>query len=79
MMSKEVLADTTHTSFEGFLGTDRINQRTKEIERERARAQPMRAPMVLGDIPRMQYQDNGLAQISIDDGIERILTWRGHQ
>ena len=41
--------------------------------------QPMRAPMVLGDIPRMQYQDNGLAQISIDDGIERILTWRGHQ
>lgn len=41
--------------------------------------QPRRAPMVLGDIPRMQYQDNGLAQISVETGIERILDWRGQQ
>lgn len=35
MISKEVIADATHTSLEGFLGTDRISRRIKEIERER--------------------------------------------
>ena len=41
--------------------------------------QPMRAPMVLGDIPRMQYKENGYTQTSVEEGIERILTWRGNQ
>ena len=41
--------------------------------------QPRRAPMVLGDISQMQYQDNGLAQISVETGIERIIDWRGQQ
>ena len=40
---------------------------------------PKRAPMVLGDIPRMQYKENGYAQITVEAGIERILAWRGHQ
>jgi len=38
--------------------------------------QPMRAPMVLGDIPRMQYKENGYAQISVEEGINRFLEWR---
>lgn len=38
--------------------------------------QPTRAPMVLGDIPRMQYKENGYAQTSVEEGINRILRWR---
>lgn len=38
--------------------------------------QPIRAPMVLGDIPRMQYKENGYAETSVEEGIDQILTWR---
>jgi len=38
--------------------------------------QPVRAPMVLGDISRMQYEDKGYALISVEEGIDRILAWR---
>ena len=38
--------------------------------------QPIRAPMVLGDIPRMQYEDNGYALTPIGEGIDQILKWR---
>ena len=38
--------------------------------------QPRRAPMVLGDIPRMQYKENGYAQITVEEGINRIMRVR---
>ena len=39
---------------------------------------PRRAPMVLGDIPRMQYEDNGYSLTSIEEGVNQILEWRKH-
>lgn len=54
-----------------------INELYKIISRKlNVDIQPTRAPMVLGDIPRMQYKENGYAQTTVEEGINRILTWR---